>query len=382
VSVSVDRVTSWLTRLVQIPSIGPENAGPRSGPSTEAALAAQLASWFAAFGATVEQEEVFPGRPNVVAVWHNPTSDRWLAVDAHTDTVGVETMEGDPFDGRLADGRVYGRGAVDTKATFAVLLALLENLHQSGQRLPHNLLISAPVAEETGIWGAPVFARWMQQQPYKLDELIIAEPTLCTPVHGHRGSAGIILEVEGVAAHSAQPHLGRNAIVAAASVIQALDAHHQDLVARPPTPLGTGTATVTLINGGQAHNIVPDRCRLNVDRRLTLGEDADHTIQVIHQIAQAAAPFPVHMTVKHRLAPFYDSPASHLVQQLAAWSGRSPQVVGYGTDASHYTGLARESAIFGPGSIDQAHRDVEWVSVAELERALRIYEQWLGIPGS
>ncbi len=377
--ISVARVVEWLTRLVQIPSVGPENAGPRSGPSSEAALAAALGEWFTQFGAQVEYEEVFPGRPNLYAMWPNPDSDRWLAVDIHTDTVGVETMQGDPFDGRVADGRVYGRGSVDTKATLAILLTILEALQQQGQRLNFNLLISAPVAEETGVIGAPVFARWVRRQSFKLDQLIVAEPTLCAPVHGHRGSVGIILEIEGVAAHSAQPQFGKNAIVGAASVIHALDAHHQQLIAVPPTPLGTGTATVTVINGGQAHNIVPDRCRLNVDRRLTLGEVPEAAAQVIHERAQAATSLPVSLTIKHQFYPFYQSAEADLVGQLAVWSGRAPEVVGYGTDAAFYDGLARECVVFGPGSIEQAHRDVEWVEITELEKALGIYGKWLGM---
>ncbi len=373
-------VLNWLTRLVQIPSVGPENAGTRSGPGGEAALAARLTEWFTAFGAEVQEEAVFPGRPNVYAMWRG-TSDRWLAVDIHTDTVGVETMQGDPFDGRVADGRVYGRGAVDTKATLAILLALLEGLHQQGQRLAHNLLICAPVAEETGVQGAPAVAAWVRRQAFKLDQLIVAEPTLCAPVYGHRGSVGILVDVEGVAAHSAQPQFGKNAIVGAASIIQALDGLHQELVAAPPTPLGTGTATVTIINGGQAHNIVPDRCRMSVDRRLTLGEDPEVATQLILERARAATTLPVNLTLKHQLTPFYQPADTPLVGQLAAWSGRAPEVVGYGTDASFYNGLARECVVFGPGSIEQAHRDVEWVEIAELETALGIYGKWLGISG-
>src|SRR6188474_2289775 len=111
--VETQQVVEWLSRLVQIPAVGPANAGPRAGVPGELRLANQLTEWFQQYGATVEHEEVFPGRPNVYAIWRG-TSNRWLAVDVHMDTVGVETMEGDPFDGRVADGRVYGRGAVDT----------------------------------------------------------------------------------------------------------------------------------------------------------------------------------------------------------------------------------------------------------------------------
>ena len=155
--VETGRIVDWLQRLVRIPSVGPANAGPRSGPCDESQLAAQVADWFRALGGAVEQEDVFPGRPNTYGLWRGQTS-RWIAVDVHVDTVGVETMTGDPFDGRLENGRVYGRGSVDTKASLAVILAFLEDLHDRGETLKANLVVCASSDEETGCGGAPVFA--------------------------------------------------------------------------------------------------------------------------------------------------------------------------------------------------------------------------------
>ena len=98
--VETQRIVEWLQRLVPIPSVGPANAGPRSGAIDEGRIAAQAATWLEALGGKVESEDVFPGRPNTYGVWRGQT-DRWIAVDVHVDTVGVETMIGDPFDGRL-----------------------------------------------------------------------------------------------------------------------------------------------------------------------------------------------------------------------------------------------------------------------------------------
>ncbi|MDQ2998955.1 MAG: M20/M25/M40 family metallo-hydrolase, partial [Chloroflexota bacterium] len=122
-----EQLTTWLARLVQIPSVTPEQAGPRAGAPSEARLAETVAGWFRELGGDVYVEDVVPGRPNVYGIWRG-TSARWAALDVHMDTVGVEQMLGDPFGGELRDGRVYGRGAVDTKASLAVALALLEAL--------------------------------------------------------------------------------------------------------------------------------------------------------------------------------------------------------------------------------------------------------------
>src|SRR5512141_1277369 len=97
-----DRLAAWLSRLVQIPSVTPYQAGPRAGQPGEGRLAAQLSEWFTALGGQVHRDEVLPDRPNIYAIWRG-MSDRWLAIDAHMDTVGVEQMAGDPFSGHIAD---------------------------------------------------------------------------------------------------------------------------------------------------------------------------------------------------------------------------------------------------------------------------------------
>ncbi len=377
--IETQRIIDWLTRLVQIPSVGPVNAGVRSGASSEARLAQQVAAWFRSLGAAVEAEDVYPGRPNVYGIWSG-AGERWLAVDVHLDTVGVETMEGDPFDGRVADGRVYGRGAVDTKASLAIVLTLLEAVRAQGKTLPFNLLVCATADEETGAHGAAVFRDWVRRQGLQLDQLIVAEPTLCGAVHGHKGSVGLVLEISGTAAHSARPELGQNAITAAVPVISALLAEHQRLIETPPTSsLGPGTLSVTMIRGGQAHNIIPDQCFINVDRRLTAGEDPAVEGERIFKLARTHSPLPVSAQWLHQLHPFYQSPDSPLVEQISAWSGRAPTVAPYASNAWAYGGLANEVVLFGPGSIDQAHRDVEWVAISELEKAAQFYQQWWGV---
>jgi acetylornithine deacetylase/succinyl-diaminopimelate desuccinylase-like protein len=372
-------IIRWLTSFVQIPSVGPANAGARSGASSEARLAAQMAEWFAALGGEVETEDVYPGRPNVYGIWRG-TGTRWLAVDVHLDTVGVESMEGDPFDGRVSDGRVYGRGSVDTKASFAIVLAWLEALQARGATLPCNLVVCGTADEETGLRGAFVFREWVRRKGLHLDELIVAEPTLCSPVYGHKGALGVVVEIEGMPVHSSRPEAGRNAIAAAAPVISALVQEHERLRAAPAaTALGSGTISVTMIQGGQALNIIPDLCTISIDRRLTVGEDPDAEFARITDLVRAACPLPLTTRTMHRLHPYYQSPDTPFIQQISAWSGGAPDVAAYASNACAYDGIADAVVVFGPGSIEQAHRDVEWVEIAELERAAQVYARWWGI---
>src|SRR3954447_18062683 len=166
---SNEQLAAWLKRLVNIPSVTPEQAGPRAGAAGEARLAEAVAGWFREHGGDVYVEYVLPGRPNVYGIWRG-ASERWAALDVHMDTVGVEQMVGDPFGGELRDGRVYGRGAVDTKASLAVALALLEALRHSGQQPAANLLIAATADEETQARGAPAFAAWVRRRSITLDQ--------------------------------------------------------------------------------------------------------------------------------------------------------------------------------------------------------------------
>ncbi|MBX3016231.1 MAG: M20/M25/M40 family metallo-hydrolase [Caldilineaceae bacterium] len=373
-----EQLAHWLSRLVQLPSVSPDQAGPRAGVAGETRIAEEVATWFRRLGGEVQVDPVLPGRPNVYGIWRG-TTDQWFGVDVHMDTAGVEQMTGDPFSGAITDTRVYGRGAVDDKASLAVVLALLEQMQAKGRRPAANLLIAATVDEEVGALGAPAAARWLQRQGLMLEQLIVAEPTLCTPVYGHKGVVRLAFPVLGQAAHSSQPHLGHNAIVAAAQLVLALQAEHERLLQLPPTGLGNPTLTVSLINGGTGINVVPNLCTVSLDRRVVNGERTVTITEALQQLAERSCPQPLTMQVLQLIEAYYQDPAIPFVQNLAAWSGTTPQVAPYGTNAWAYTAVSQACVVFGPGAIEQAHGPEEWVALAELEKAAQIYAQWWGL---
>ena len=376
---SGNRLAEWLSRLVQIPSVAPDQAGPRAGVPGEGRLGDELTTWFRAFGAEVYRQEVLPGRANVYGLWRG-RSQRWAAVDAHMDTVGVEQMSDDPFSGRIQDGRVYGRGAVDTKATLAVALALLEAMHHAGQTPEAHVLIAATVDEEVETQGAFAFARWVREKQLPLDQLMVAEPTLCGPVYGHKGLSRLEFRVQGKSAHSSQPQLGQNAVVAAAHLVLALDEEHRRLLAVPPkTTLGPGTLTVSIIHGGAGINVVPDTCTVCVDRRVVAGEQPAEVSAALSELARRSCSLPLSIKVLYEMDAFLQPPDTPWLRQLAEWSGQRPTIAPYGTNAWAYGGLAHECVVLGPGSIDQAHGHEEWVAISELEKLADIYARWWGI---
>jgi acetylornithine deacetylase/succinyl-diaminopimelate desuccinylase-like protein len=339
-----------------------------------------LERWLLGFGAELSTEEVEPGRPNLYAVIPG-TSDRWLVVDVHTDTVGVETMTIDPFEALVQDGRLYGRGATDDKASLAIVLAALERLAQLRIVPADNLLLCASAIEETGCKGAPVFGRWLARQGIVPDELLVAEPTLCAPVYGHKGSGGIEITVKGVAAHTSKPEEGRNAVAAAAELVLALGAEHVRLrQLEPSTEVGTPSLTVSMIRGGEARNIVPPTCTISVDRRVVPGEDPREVAKGLERIALETCDLPIEVAPNSHIKAFYQPPDTAWTRRLAEWSGQEPGVVPYGTNAYAYPEVAKEVLVFGPGSIEDAHRDNESVSIQELEKAAAVYTRWWDIP--
>jgi acetylornithine deacetylase/succinyl-diaminopimelate desuccinylase-like protein len=359
--------------------VNPAQAGPRAGVPGETRIVSAVAGWFRELGGTVIESEPLPGRPMVCGLWSGE-SPRWAGLDVHVDTVGVEQMIGDPFSGELSGGKVWGRGAVDTKASLAVALALLDQAQRSGAPLGCNLLLAATPDEEVGAQGAPKFRDWVRAQGLELDQLAVAEPTLCGPVIGHKGGVRLEFEVLGEPAHSSQPHLGKNAITAAARLALALDEEHQRLQQVPPTtPLGAPTLTVTIVRGGTGTNVVPATCVLTVDRRMVPGEDGAVLAQQLSELAQKACPLPVETRAGLVFDSFYQPAETPWIRQLADWSGKEPSVVPYGTNAWAYKGLARETVVIGPGSIAQAHGVEEWVEVSELEKLAGIFARWWGL---
>lgn len=374
---TTERIVGRVSELVRIPSVNPLQAGPRSGDDGERQVSAWLADQTDALGAEVVVDDVLDGRANVYARFEGE-SDRAVTVDVHLDTVGVEHMTRDPFDGAVEDGAVYGRGSVDTKATLAVVLTILEDLQAERRRPVPTVNLVGTISEEIGgLLGAERYAEWLRERGQRIDQLVVAEPTSCAPVFGHKGGVGLDIVIHGHAAHSSKPHLGKNAIIAAGRVIAALDAEHQRLQeTTPTTPVGVGTLGVTQIEGGLARNIIPDRCSLYAGRRIVPGENPAEIFQELSGIVtDAAAPLAVDVSTPYGdgFPAFYQDPDSPLIKTFEELGGTTPETATYGSNALEYHDVADEVMVFGPGSIDQAHQAVEWVTVAELARAGDIY---------
>lgn len=387
------RSVEILRELIACPSINPEQVADPDGSDEqycrELRLATLLAERFEKLGFTtiLDDSGTEKGRPNMYATLANPASKRWCGLDIHTDTVAITGMPS-PFGGELTlDGRLHGRGACDTKATFATLLALLEEAKARGQAPNCNLLVCGSVGEETGRLGADAFHNWLLKQGIVLDELAVAEPTGCRPIHGHKGHVRLKFEVEGRAAHSSIPEVGVNAIVGAAELVGALMEENRRLQALPPGPLGCATLTPTLVEGGTGINIVPPSAAVSIDRRVVAGEEASAVRQQLEELARAVGERSEHCV---SLTPhgsgsepegnaFLEPASSPFVRRIAEWSGREAKVATYGTNAGlpYSTAAAKSVIVFGPGEIAQAHQADEWIHLSELRLHKQVLAAWL-----
>ena len=388
--VTPQELADAVAALVRIPSVNPLQGGPRAeaaGPLGERVLAEHLAAEFTRLGADeVVLDDAAPGQPNVYGRFPGRT-DRLVVLDVHTDTVTVEHMTDPPFDGRIEDGCVWGRGALDTKASLGVIIALLDSWRRSGLRPEPTLLVVGSASEESGgLLGAGRFRQWSQERGLTIDQMIVSEPTRLAPIHGHKGGVAIRVTTRGVAAHSALPELGKNAIEAMAPVITAVRAEHERLQRLPVTSeLGTATLSVTMIDGGTGANVIPAECSLTIGRRTVPGEDAHAVYEALTELARAASPLPADVESLLPAGPdgrfgsdaFYQTPDSDLVRSLAEWAGTTPTVAPFGTNALRYSGFAREIAVFGPGSIDDAHQATECVAIDDLVTTAEVFSRWL-----
>ncbi|MGA0035202.1 MAG: M20/M25/M40 family metallo-hydrolase [Ilumatobacteraceae bacterium] len=374
----VASLVNGVSELVRIPSVNPLQSDD-AALNGERRLAEHLANKASDLGAEVELDNVVDDRPNLIAKFEGERPDT-VVIDVHLDTVAVSHMTDDPFDGRVENDRVYGRGSVDTKATFAIVLDVLSQLKQEGRRPGPTVHLVGTVSEEMGgLLGARHLANRLQHDGHDVARMVIAEPTLCAPVHGHKGGVGLEICVHGHAAHSSRPELGVNAISAAARIIAALDAEQARLEqTEAATAVGRGTLSVTEIGGGVARNIIPDLCTLYAGRRIAPGEDPLAIYESLRDLViTAGAPLQVDVEMANGTAfpAFFTDPNDDFVQLIASLSERMPETVTYGSNCLAYDDLDASKVLFGPGSIDQAHQAVEWVDIDELVRAASVYRK-------
>ncbi len=355
-----------LQALIRIPSVNPEG-DPGTVHTGEQAIAEWLVAWLRAEfpDAQVDLRDVLPGRPNVVARFSDGVGKKPRILFApHTDTVSIGGMTIDPFGGELRDGRVWGRGASDTKGTMAAMLWALRESREKLGSLGHEVWFAGLCSEEAGQHGARALAA-----QEKFDFVIAGEPTGLDAVVAHKGALWLTLTTRGRAVHAAAPERGENAIYKMADVLRCVRDEIPALLGVAEHPLlGRTTVSAGTVKGGSKINIVPDVCTAELDIRC-LPDDAT----VLDRVSARLRFVCPDLEIAHTCSQPMLTDESHTVIDVLRKCGSKCIGAPWFSDAGIFAAAGMPAIALGPGSIAQAHTRDEWISVEDLEKGVAFF---------
>jgi acetylornithine deacetylase/succinyl-diaminopimelate desuccinylase family protein len=340
-------------------------------------VTAYLEKYFQGLGVPYERQKVAPGRDNIIARCESPGAERTLILEAHQDTVPIDNMTIPPFGAVIEGNRLSGRGSCDIKGGMASMLAAFARIVREKPRGAANVVMACSVDEEHTFLGVQVLVK----NGIKGDMAVVAEPTQLNIVHAHKGVARWHLTATGRSCHSSSPEQGTNAIYRMGRLLTGIEKYAEHLrTTTVDALLGPATLSVGRIEGGTSVNTVPDRCRIEIDRRLVRGEVAEQApVQLKEYLLKEAGidfPFdcPAPWMGKSALSPEGTEKLIALLGEAINQVRGSHRVhaVPYGTDASTLADAGIPSVVFGPGDIAKAHTVDEWVPLDEVEQAAEI----------
>jgi len=377
----IDRkeIVSLLSDLVRIPSVN-----PRMGNGTgEGEIARYLADRLRGSGLAPMITEVQPGRPNVLVTAPGKPGGPHLLFEAHTDTVPPSHGQEEPFTPRLDGDCLYGRGACDTKASVAAMFLALQSSLPVRER-GATVSVAFTMGEELGYEGAA----HLTASGFRPDAAVVGEPTGLDVVVAHKGIARWRMITIGKAAHSSNPQEGCNAIVKMATLIRALEERLLPQLSQRTHPLlGAPTLSVGRIEGGLQVNVVPDRCTIELDRRLLPAETwATVRSELEALLAPLRAQDPdLQVVIEEPYQHFRsmetarDAPIVRMAQEaVRRVDGQHPvRGVAFGTDAAELSAAGVPCVVLGPGHITQAHTSAEYVEIQQVLKAAGIYREMM-----
>jgi len=296
-----------------------------------------------------------------------------LTLVGHTDTVPYDPNWTEALHLTEREGKLFGRGACDTKAFIAASLTALEEIDVKSLTKPIALVFTAD--EEIGLIGAK---RLAEARALRASYAIVGEPTSLRPMRAGKGYCLAEVTIKGREAHSAYPSLGRSAVFDAARLIRCIEEMAVRLESEQHAAFDPAytTLNVGLVHGGTAKNVIPGECRFTLEWRPIPGQDPKRLLELlaaaIDDEKTRNSEFTCEVDAARADEGFETSPESTLVTLLERLTGNESGTVAFGTEAAQLTELGAQAVVFGPGNIRVAHRTGEFVPVAELDACVNV----------
>lgn len=299
-----------------------------------------------------------------------------LALVGHMDTVPYDPAWREATTLTEKDGKLFARGACDTKGFIAAALGAVDLPNMSELRKPLALVFTAD--EEIGLVGAKKLA---ELNPFTARYAIVGEPTSLQPIRAGKGYCLAEIIVRGREGHSAYPALGASAIFRAGRLINRIEkiATQLEQEQHPDFDPPFTTLNVGLVRGGSAKNVIPGECRMTLEWRPIPGQKAERLLGLIDEVIAAERKldpdFDCEVNASRTDSGFEVALDSEFVQMMEGLSGQKAGTVAFGTEAAQMILLGAEAVVFGPGNIRVAHRTGEFVPMAELEGCVQVLSQ-------
>lgn len=375
-----DEIVAFLREIVAIPSLDGniEEVGKRIGEEM----------------VRLEFDAVFVDRYGSI-VGRMGEGEKVILFDSHIDTVGIGSPEQwawDPFEGKIEDGKLYARGALDEKGSTPGMIYGIKLAKELGLLEGYTVYYLGNIEEWCDGVGCQAFVEWEMITP---DYVVIGEPTKMQVYRGHKGRIELEMVVHGKSAHAASNHMGDNAIYKMVPVIKGIESMNDELPSDPF--LGQGRITVTRINSvSPSDNAVPDQCRIFIDRRITFGETKEEIIESIRQfIPDGGNGDAFELNELVFMEPSYTGAVFAYEKFFPAWALEEEHVLvqagqnavellwgerrasgkwDFSTNGNYWNGkMGIPSIGFGPGDELYAHAVNEHVPLADVVDATKFY---------
>jgi succinyl-diaminopimelate desuccinylase len=373
--------------LVSIPSV----YRPEEENGNEARVARFVADYLERAGFEVRTEEVAPGRPNVRAVWEGDRPGKTLLFEAHTDVVtegSAEDWDHPPFGAERDGGRIYGRGACDTKGNLAAAVGAVRAVRDSGVSFPGRLILCHPVDEEGMMSGIKAFIE--QGHAEEVDAAVICEPEENQLCIRQKGALRVEVTLRGTMAHGAMPQSGVNPVTRAARFVVAVEELEGEEVERYGEDpfLGYPSLTPTILMGpgcGEPQiNVIPASAYVALDIRTVPDQSHRDLVErledTLARLASEDPDFDATLEVIEERPPTETSKGEPLVRAMAKaydhLTGEEPTYNGVpgatdGTFLNAWAGIPIVTT--GAGDREIPHHADEWVGEEELLTTCKLY---------